>query len=127
MELREELRMRGLEHYLNESPISSPYFGQLSPAGQAVVIELVEQYAKAGQELQLRKLLKHGLRYATQRGTMITLNPRGTFTFPGDHGTYEVNMAAPSCTCRLFRGLHPYEGQPGVCAHIMTLRILAAN
>lgn len=126
MELRVELHQRGLEHYLNDSPISAPYFGALSLAGQAAFLALVDDFARRGMALQMGKLFRHAVRYAADPANRASSNPNGTYTVRGDHGTYVVDLNTPSCTCRLFRGQHPYEGQAGVCSHIMMMQILTA-
>ncbi len=93
-------------------------------------VEMLRDYGKRGRWVELEKLLRNALPYVIEARTSperVKPNRNGTYSVTGRHGSYTVDARVPSCTCPLFRGAPPYAGRAGVCSHIMTVRLVAAE
>jgi nucleoside-triphosphatase len=100
---------------------------RLSSAQQRVVLQLLRSYACEHQFLQITKLFNHALRYVIER-RFVPLSPT-SWRVQGDHGAHVVELDDSKqfrCDCPLFHGKGKYEGIPGECSHIQTIKIAAA-
>lgn len=101
-------------------------FNELDEKQRKVVIALLKEYISKAQLLQVEKLMKNAIYYATSG--YVSRVTDGRWLVQGKHGSYAVtkNVSEYSCICDLFNGKAKYADHAGECSHTQGVKIFEA-